>query len=196
MNDLDYIFTEIYDINNRIYALETSHLTKEYTHMTKVLTYDLTVENGAITVTPPVDTTVSQFQEIVVKATVTGLEGIKKTVKLSISSPTFATGVEEAAPEDYEYTMHLMPSTSESETFEVHLNEFLGTSLIIGSINECPILFSIMDAASPVVEYLGDLEGSISLYKTNTDISFAPSDITSIFIKLAELEKRLVDVEE
>lgn len=194
MTDLDFIFTELYNLNSRLYSLETTHITKEYnTHMVKILNYELTVSNGAITVTPPADTTVSQFQEVIIRATVAGLIGTKKTVKLSISSPTFATGVTEEAPSDFEFTMHMIPSTGTLESFELRLNEFLGAKLVIGSLNECPILFSIIDSNG--AEYLGDLNSSISLYKTNTDLTFEPSNISNIFIKMTDLEKRLSELE-
>jgi len=191
MNDIDLIFTDIDDINTRLYDLETIHTVKEYNTMTQTLEYGLVVAGGSITATPAETYTVTQYQEIIIKSTVSGLVGTNKTVKLSISSPDYASG-SETEPSDFEYTIHMTPTTEGKEIFELRLTELLGSSLTIGVLNTCSIMFSIVSATGD--EYLSALS-TFALYKTNTDLSYAPSDVTAAFIKLGELNKRVVELE-
>lgn len=191
MNDIDLIFTELADINERLYDLETLHLEKEYGTMTQVLEYGLVLDAGVLTATPTEVYTVSQYEELILKANVSGLAGTNKTIKLSISSPEYTDGAE-AEPDDFEYTMHLIPSVEGSELFTIHLNEFLGESLSIGVLNDCRIMFSII--TSNDVEYLSNIV-TLGMYKTNTDLSYEPTNLSAVFIKLAELDKRVVELE-
>ena len=191
MNDIDYIFTELYNIDKRVYSLGNALIEKEYTHMVKILNYGLSVVGSTITITPPVDSTVSQYQNILVNAHVSGVDGINKTIKLSINTPEFATG-SEADLSDFNTTIHLSPSIKTVETFSVFLNEIIGNDLEIGVINNCNAMFTIVDGSGGVSK--SDVF-NISLYKTNVDLSYQPNDITHIFIKLNELTKRLDELE-
>ena len=130
---------------------------------------------------------ISQYQEVIIRVQLVGLsEEANKAVRLNISSPSYADGITEVTPDDFEYNVHLIPIVGQ-DLFEVRLNEILGNSLKIGELNVCPVMFTATDGNS---EWNSNIQ-SIDLYKTNLDVEYVPNDLSSIFITLADISKRL-----
>jgi len=193
MTDFDVVYEELYDTQRRIYSLETEHPSiKEEDYMTKIITYTIILSGGEITAATADDTDISQYQEVIIRANLTGFEAYsKKALKISISSPSFSAGISEEDEEDFEYTIHMIPIVGE-DLFELRLNELLGTSLTVGELNTCPLMFTASDCST---EYDSNIT-SIDLYKTNLDTDYVPDDMSNIFITIAKLNTRLLALEE
>lgn len=151
--------------------------------MIKEIIYDITVGENAANVSTTMAEVFSQYEEVVIRAKVNG-NTKPITVKLYISSPENQLSPTTPGYE-YDYVWHMIPSKG---SYYLHLTEALGNKLQVGALNTCNMKFEVLDSTGKSLE---SENRTISLYKTNTDISYQPDDLTQIFIALAELSKEV-----
>jgi hypothetical protein len=193
IDDLDFVYLYLYDLQKRIYKQETTHPDLlEASDMIKIINYTGTYSGGLLSVSTSDNTDISQYQELIIRIDLTGAEALdKKAIKFSVSSPTFSAGITETEPDDFEYTLHMIPVVGE-DLYEIRLNEILGSSLDVGVANTCPIMFSLLDENSN--EYNSNIV-ELDMYKTNLDVDYSTDDMSNVFITLSNLNTRLVNLE-
>lgn len=201
MNDIDKIYVNLDDTNTRCLNVESSagiiKQEVQYNSMSKNLSFGLAISGSNITVTPPSDSYISQYQQAIITATVSGLSNARAVV-LYVSTPDYVQSSYDA--EDYQYHFHLIPSSVVQNQYTLNItaairNEFVSmdslNNVIIGSLQKCLYKFVIIDSSDEEYTQISSADNYISLYKTNTQDSYAPNDIDNMFIELDDINKRL-----
>lgn len=190
MDDFARIYLELDNLNKRIYDMETVHPEEGESNMAKILEYTLTYSAGTLTATRTDSQTISQYEKVVIKATLVDFPTNDYATRLHISSATYSDSNEETY-DDFQFHSYMLPEGSTKGVFIISLNKTLGDTLTIGDANTCPIMFEVLDESSPLYSNILNIE----LYKTNTTQSYTPDDLVSIFIKLNELVDRQNELE-
>lgn len=159
--------------------------------MLREIEYNLTYANNALTVSTSDSELFSQYEEVLIKVNITGIVA-SLTAKLHISNPDNIISPSTAGYE-YDNVFHLIPSVEGTNKYYLRLTEALGKKLKVGDLNTCNMKFEVLTSNGTS---LSTANRQISLYKTNTDISYQPDDLTQLFIAIAQIENRISKLEE
>ena len=159
--------------------------------------YNLTTTTqGAITITTPEGQkdTFSQYDKVIIKAKVLNITNTNKAVKFYISNPD-NTSLPESEDYEYDHVFHMIPSVEEANVYSLNLTNELGEHLVSGEYNKCYFKFGII--TDNEIEYYSANSSTnyIKLYKTNTDTSYEPTDLKTLFIAYTNLERKIQELE-
>lgn len=196
MDDIDFSYVLLDNIQSRYLSI-SGESEEEVINNMKILEYGLTVSGNTINIVPPANSAISQFEEVKLKVVVSGLSS-NRCVILNISSPGFIQTEYDA--DDYQFRFHLLPSNEENNTYYLYLTaalrqQFNEDKVNVGTLQGCKYKFEIIDSYSN--HYYQNSSGSdvISLYKTNIQYSYIPNDLDNVFIKLADLDDKISELE-
>ena len=137
MDDFAKIYLTLDNLNKRIYDMEIIHPEERSSNMAKILEYTLTYNAGAINASRTDSQTISQYEKVVIKATLVNFPVNDYAARLHISPANASEGNEETW-DDFQFHNYMLPEGSTKNVFIINLNKTLGDTLTIGNANICP----------------------------------------------------------